>query len=77
MKPHLDDAVSGLQGPVLPGGTVLQDVLDEDAPHHLAVVQPAAHPAAPHDADAQRLPGLSVELHPEGMNHGLHQRWAN
>lgn len=65
---HLHDPVSGLQGPVLPGGAVLQDVLDEDAPHHLSVVQPAAHPAPPHDADAQRLPRLSEELHPEGRN---------
>lgn len=72
-KTHLHDAVTGLQGPVLPGGTVLQDVLDEDAPHHLAVVQPAAHPAAPDDADAQRPSGLSEEVHPGERDHDLHQ----
>lgn len=71
LKTHLYDAVSSLQGPVLAGRAVLQDVLDEDAPHHLPVVQPAAHPAPPHDADAQRLSWLSEELHPEGMNHDL------
>ena len=49
---YLYDSVSSLQGPVLPSGTVLQDVLDKNAPHHLSVAQPAAHPSAPDDTDA-------------------------
>lgn len=65
MNPHLYNPVPRLQSPVLPGRTVLQDVFDEDAPHHLAVAQPTAHPSAPHDADAQRLAWLAEELHPE------------
>lgn len=65
MLPHLYDPVSSLQSPVLSGRAVVQDVLDENAPHHLSIAQPAAHPSAPDDADAQRLAWLSEELHPE------------
>lgn len=40
-------------------------MLDKNAPHHLATAQPAAHPSAPDDTDAQRLARLSEELYPE------------
>lgn len=63
---YLHNAVSGLQRSVPAGGTVLQDVLDEDAPHHLAVAKATAHASPPHDADPQRLPVLSVQLHSGG-----------
>lgn len=65
MNPHFYNPVPRLQSPVLPSRTVLQDVLDEDASHHLAVTQPTAHASAPNDADAQRLAWLAEELHPE------------
>lgn len=65
INPHLDNPVSGLQCPVLPSRTVLQDVLDEDASHHLPVAQSTAHPSTSHDTDAQRLAWLAEELHPE------------
>lgn len=65
MSPYLHDPVPCLQSPVLSSGAVLQDVLDKDAPHHLAVAQSAAHPSAPDDADAKRLAWLAEELHPE------------
>lgn len=65
MNSHLYDPVSGLQSPVLSSRTVLQDVLDENPPHHLPIAQPAAHPSAPDDADAQRLAWLPEELHSE------------
>lgn len=63
--PHLYDPVSSLQSPVLSSRTVLQDVLDKDASHHLAVAKSAAHPSAPDDTDAQGLAWLSEELHSE------------
>lgn len=63
--PHLYDPVSSLQRPVLSSRTVLQDVFDKDAPHHLTIAQPAAHPSAPDDTDAQGLAWLSEELHSE------------
>lgn len=63
--PHLYDPVSRLQSPILSGWTVFKDVLDKNAPHHLATAQPAAHPSASNDTDAQRLARLSEELHPE------------
>lgn len=47
------------------GGAVLQDVFDKNAPHHLSVAQPAAHPSAPDDTDTQGLAGLPEELHSE------------
>ncbi len=62
---YLYDPVSSLQGPVLPSRTVLQDVLDKNAPHHLSIAQPAAHPSAPDDTDTQGLAWLSEELHSE------------
>lgn len=62
---HLYNPVSSLQSPVLSSGTVLQDVLDENPPHHLPIAQPAAHPSTPDDADAQRLAWLPEELHSE------------
>lgn len=65
MFPHLYDPVSSLQSPVLSSRTVLQDVLDENAPHHLSIAQPAAHPSAPNDADTQWSARLSEELHSE------------
>lgn len=65
MLPHLYDPISSLQSPVLSSRAVVKDVLDENAPHHLPIAQPAAHPSAPDDADAQRLARLSEELHPE------------
>lgn len=63
---HLYDPVSSLQGPVLSSRTVLQDVLDKNAPHHFSIAQPAAHPSAPNDTDAQGLAWFSEELHSEG-----------
>lgn len=62
---YLYNSVSSLQGPVLPSGTVLQDMLDKNAPHHLSIAQPAAHPSAPDDTDAQGLAWRSEELHSE------------
>lgn len=62
---HLYNPVSSLQGPVLSSRTVLQDVFNENSPHHLSVAQPAAHPSTPDDADTQRLAWLSEELHSE------------
>lgn len=38
-------------------------MLDENAPHHLSVAQPAPHPPAPDDADSQGLAVLPEELH--------------
>lgn len=71
---YLYDPVSGLQGPVLSGRTVVQDVLDENASHHFSVAQPAAHPPTPDDADPQGLPRLSEELHAEERERNQHQR---
>lgn len=65
MFPHLHDPVASLQGPVLSGRTVLQDVLDKNAPHHLSIAQAAAHPSTPDDADSQGLACRSEELHSE------------
>lgn len=66
---YLYDPVSRLQGPVLSSRTVLQDMLDKNAPHHLSVAQPAAHPSAPDDTDTQGFAWLSEELHSaEGTN---------
>lgn len=62
---YLHDPVSSLQGPVLSSRTVLQDVLDKNAPHHLSIAQPAPHPSAPDDTDTQWLAWLSEELHSE------------
>lgn len=45
-------------------------MLDEDAPHHLSVAQPAAHPSAPDDADTQGLACRSEELHSEEGTQG-------
>lgn len=65
MFPHLYNPVPSLQGPILSGRTVLQDVLDKNAPHHLSIAQPAAHPSTPDNADSQGLACCSEELHSE------------
>ncbi|TNN85138.1 hypothetical protein EYF80_004488 [Liparis tanakae] len=62
---HIRKETLSLQGPVLSSWTVVQDVLDENAPHHLSIVQPAAHPSAPDDTDTQGFARRSEELHSE------------
>lgn len=69
---YLYNPVPSLQGPILSSRTVLQDVLDENASHHFAVAQSAAHSSSSNDTDPQGLAVLSEKLHSEeGTNIGL------
>lgn len=62
---YLYDPIPSLQGPIVSSRTVVKDVLNKNASHHLSVVQPAAHPPSPDDTDPQGLAWLSEELHSE------------
>lgn len=50
------------------GRTILKDMLDKNASHHLSITQPAPHPSAADNADPQGLAWLSEELHSEEGN---------
>lgn len=62
---HLYNPVSSFQSSILASRTVCQNVFDENPPHHLSIIQAAAHPSASDDTDAQGLAWLSEQLHSE------------